>query len=125
MGLQIMGFHVIEIFPVVMFFISFYGLIISKKIIKSIIFMTLMEMAVIMFFLTLGTRSGHLPPVIGQNMAYAVDPLPQALMITAIIIGLAVTAVNLTMLISLCREAHTTDWDVVKNIVNAKKKTVE
>jgi multicomponent Na+:H+ antiporter subunit C len=115
-----------EIFPVIMFFIGFYGLIISKKIIKSIIFILVMEVAVVMFFLTLGARSGFLPPI-GQYgrqyLEYAVDPLPQALMITAIIIGLAVTAVNLTMLISLYRESRTTDWDTVRNIV--RKKTME
>ena len=103
-----------ELAPIILFFISFYGLIVSKKVIKSIIFTSLMEMAVVLFFLSIGTRNGILPPIgdnIGQNVA---DPLPQALMITAIIIGLAVTAVNLTMLISLCKQYKTTDWDIVK-----------
>ena len=107
-----------EIFVVIMFFISFYGLITSKNAIKSIIYIGLMEIAVIMFFLSLGYESGMMPPI-GRKPENVADPLPQALMITAIVIGLAVTAVNLTMLISLCRQSKTTDWDIVK------KKTME
>jgi len=109
-----MPFQIIEIAPIALFFISFYGLISSRKIINSIIFVSLMEMAVILFFLSLGFRAGALPPI-GQSLDYVVaDPLPQALMITAIIIGLAVTVVNLTMLITLCRQYKTTDWDAIK-----------
>ena len=102
-----------EILIVFMFFISFYGLITSNKAIKSIIYIGLMEIAVIMFFLSIGYERDIMPPI-GQNQTNVADPLPQALMITAIVIGVAVTAVNLTMLISLCRESKTTDWDIVK-----------
>ena len=105
--------NILEICVVIMFFVSFYGLITGKNAIKSIIYIGLMEMAVIMFFLSLGYESGIMPPI-GVDLKNVADPLPQALMITAIVIGLAVTAVNLTMLISLCRQSHTSDWDVVR-----------
>jgi len=113
--------QIIEIFVIAMFFISFYGLIVSKNAIKSIVFIVLMESAVIMFFLSLGYSSGIIPPI-GQNLELAenvADPLPQALMITAIIIGLSITAINITMLITLCRKLKTTDWDIIR------KKSVE
>ena len=108
-----MKIDTLEIFVVIMFFISFYGLITSKNAIKSVIYIGLMEMAVIMFFLSLGYESGIMPPI-GRNLENVADPLPQALMITAIVIGVAVTAVNLTMLISLCRQSNTADWDAVQ-----------
>ena len=108
-----MNFEILEIFVAVVFFISFYGLITSKNVIQSIVSIGLMEIAVIMFFLSLGYESGIMPPI-GSRLENVADPLPQALMITAIIIGLAVIAVNLTMLISLCRQSKTTDWDIVQ-----------
>ena len=40
-------------------------------------------------------------PPIGESAAPAADPVPQALMITAIVIGAAVTAVGLMMFIAL------------------------
>jgi len=96
-----------------MFFIGFYGLITSKNIIKSIAAIVIMEMAVIVFFLGIGFVEGMRPPI-GQAMENVADPLPQALVITAIIIGVTVTAVNLTMLISLSHQIKKTDWDSVQ-----------
>ena len=108
-----MKLETLEIFVIVMFFISFYGLITSKNAVKSIVFIALMEISVIMFFLCIGYGRGLLPPI-GGNTENTADPLPQALMITAIIIGVAVTAVNLTMVISLCRQSKATDWDIIQ-----------
>ena len=102
-----------EVFAALVFFIGFYGLITGRSAIKSIIFIGIMEIAVIIFFLSLGFRSGIVPPI-GLNLENTADPLPQALMITDIIIGLAATAVSLTMLISLCRQSKTMDWDNIQ-----------
>ena len=108
-----MNFLSVEFFSVVLFFISFYGLITSKNIIKSVVAIALMEMAVIMFIISIGFLDGMRPPI-GQNLEHVSDPLPQALVITAIIIGVTVAAVNLIMLISLYKQYKTTDWDTVK-----------
>ena len=106
---------IVEISSILVFFAGFYGLISTKNIIKSIASIGLMEIAVVMFLLSFVYFPGIKPPI-GQDMHnfYVADPLPQALVITAIIIGIAVTAVNLTMLITLFRQHKTTDWDIIK-----------
>jgi len=109
-----MNFLNLELFSVVMFFISFFGIITCRNIIKSIVSITLMETSVIMFIISIGFSGGMTPPI-GQNLENTADPLPQALMITAIVIGVAVTAVNFTLLISLYRQYKSAEWDIVKN----------
>ncbi|MCL2226561.1 MAG: cation:proton antiporter subunit C [Oscillospiraceae bacterium] len=111
-----MNYEIVEIFAVVLFFVSLFGLITSKGVIKGIVSIIIMEISVVMFFLSLGFRSGILPPIGGDVGQNAADPLPQALMITAIIIGVAVTAVNMTMLIALSRQFKTTEWDLLKKM---------
>ena len=106
--------RIIEISSVIMFFIAFYGLITSKNTIKSIAAIVVMEMAVIVFYLGLGFVDGMRAPI-GQTMENAADPLPQSLVLTAIVVGVTVTAVNLTMVISLSHKIKRTDWDSVKN----------
>jgi len=108
-----MRFEIVEMIAIIAFFISFFGLITSKGVIKSIIAISVMEVSVIMFFLGLGFSEGVMPPI-GSEPVNPADPLPQALVITAIIIGVALTAVNLTMLISLCRQFQATEWDILK-----------
>jgi len=113
--------NIIEIASIGMFFLGFFGLITGNNIIKSVIFLVLMETGVIMFFLSVGISSGFLPPIADHlvygYLGYLADPLPSALMITAIIIGLSVTAINITMLMTLLRKYRTADWDAVKEAV--------
>ena len=104
---------VVESLIILVFFISFYGLITSKNILESIVSIGIMETSVVMFFLEIGYVNGQTPPI-GRSLGNVADPLPQALMITAIIIGVAVTTINLTMAMSLCRKYNTTDWDILK-----------
>ena len=72
-----------------------------------------MEMAVIVFFLGIGFVEDMQPPI-GQVLKNVADPLPQALVITTIIIGITVTAINLTVLNSLSHRTENTDWDSVQ-----------
>jgi len=110
--------NILEILTLALFFISFYGLITSRKMIKSVVFSMLMQTAVIVFFLGLGFRSGIRPPIgdYFETLEYVADPLPQALMITAIVIGIAVVTISITMLMSLFRSYKTTDWDVAQGM---------
>ena len=106
----------IGLLTIILFFICFYGLITAKRMIKSVVFIVLMQSAVILFFLRLGFRNEITPPIGAyfDQLEYVADPLPQALMITAIVVGIAVITINITMLISLFREYKTVYWDVVK-----------
>ena len=109
----VMPIRMIDILIVILFFIGFYGLIAFKSILKSVVSIILMETAVVMFFLSIGYQVGILPPI-GHGLQIVADPLPQALMITAIIIGLAVNAICVTMLLSVFRQYNASDWDTVK-----------
>ena len=109
---DIMNYEIVELITIIMFFIALFGLITGKSVIRGIISILIMEIAVIMFFLSIGYSSGILPPI-GDVSGSVADPLPQALVITAIIIGVAVTAVNLTMVIALYRKFKTSQWDIL------------
>ena len=109
--------RMMEVIPIIVFFLGMFGLITSKNVIKSVASLVLMEMAVIVFILGLSYRAGILPPIgrgLEENLYAVADPLPQALMITAIIIGLAVTAIDFTMIIHLVRKHKSTDWSELK-----------
>jgi len=57
--------------------------------------------------------TGKLPPILGEHvdLATVVDPLPQALILTAIVIGFAVQAFLLTLLILTWRRGRTLSID--------------
>ncbi len=103
-----------EVIGILLFFIGLYGILARRNIIKSVISIIIMETAIILFFLSMHFNEGNVPPI-GQNLSTPVaDPLPQALMITAIVIGIAITAVALVMSNSIYHKYGTSNWRELK-----------
>lgn len=101
---------------IALFFIGLYGLCSRRNIIKTIISLAIMQAAEILFFLSINSGSDRIAPI-GTALSGGSgvsDPLPQALMITAVVIGISVTAISLTMFISLYHKYGSTNWTRVK-----------
>lgn len=90
--------------------IGFYGLATGKNVIKSIFSVTIIEAGFILLFLNLGNFHGGNIPIISENTGNIVDPIPQALMITTIVIGSTVTALALMLSIKVFHQYGTLDW---------------
>lgn len=103
-----------EVVSIILFFIGVFGLVARRNIIKSIISIVIMEVAVILFFLTINFTPDSVPPIGTEAVTQFADPLPQAIMITAIIIGVGTTAVALTLFITLHHRYGTTNWEKAK-----------
>lgn len=105
---------------ILLFFLGVYGLIARQNIVKSIISLGIMQMATILYFVSANVEPGSLPPIGTWGPgALVADPLPQALMITDIVIGVGITAAGLTMFIHLYHRYGSTNW------MKVKKKRVE
>jgi len=91
--------------------IGIYGLVFSRNIIKSIICFAVTETSLILLFLNLGNIDGGSIPIISSSQAQMVDPLPQALMITAIVIGASVTALAFMISIKIFHHYGTLEWE--------------
>ncbi|SHJ12855.1 multisubunit sodium/proton antiporter, MrpC subunit (TC 2.A.63.1) [Dethiosulfatibacter aminovorans DSM 17477] len=99
-----------ENISLVLFFVGIYGLSARRNILKSIISLGIVQAAIILFFVSMDADSSSVPPIGKSFSQIPSDPVPQALMITAVVIGISVTAVSLTMFISLYRKYGTTNW---------------
>lgn len=97
---------------IVLFFIGVYGLIARRNVIKSIMSLAIMQAAIILFFLSIHSTSY---PPIGEVAGKAVsDPIPQALMITAVVIGMSTIGVSLIMFITTYDVFKSTNWNKIK-----------
>lgn len=106
-----MEINIVEAAAILIFLIGVYGILRTRNIVKSIIAISIMDVGVILFFVGINYQSGMQPPIIdGEITAPMADPVVQALMITAIIIGVAVTALALIMFIALYHRYGTTNW---------------
>lgn len=109
---------IVYILCFILFLVGLYGLITRRNLIKIVISLSVMEFSVFIFFILIGYIDGGIAPIItGQdiNPVY-VDPLPQAMVLTAIVIGLATTAMLMAIAIRLHRKYKTFDIREIKNL---------
>jgi len=87
--------------------IGLYCAVVKKNMVKIVIGIMVMEYAVNLFLIMLGYRIGGTAPIIDRSnlgpamqqfISSSVDPLPQALVLTAIVISLG----SLALMISIC-----------------------
>ena len=102
-----------ETISILIFFLGLYGMIVRRNILKTIISLGIMETAVVLFFVSINFQPGSIPPIGDIQGRVVADPLPQALMITAIVIGISVTAVSLTMFNTLYHKYGSSSWEKV------------
>lgn len=99
-----------EIVSILLFMIGCFAIMAQRDIIKTTIGIGIMTGGVILYFLS--SPHDHLLAPIGEKAGMVADPLPQALMITNIIIGVTGTAVALAIFIRLNRKYKTARWDI-------------
>jgi multicomponent Na+:H+ antiporter subunit C len=97
--------------------IGLYALVFKRNLIKMIIGITLIESGVNLFLITLGYRKGSIAPIYtsspGGIMAL---PIPQALTLTSIVIGVAVLALMLSLVIHIYRHYGTLDVRKIRRL---------
>lgn len=89
--------------------IGLWGMLTQKNIIRMIVGFSLIDTGIHMVMVSVGYVTGGTAPIIdaaveaGQAVTRVVDPVPSALVLTAIVIGLGVTAVMLSYAVNIYR----------------------
>jgi multisubunit Na+/H+ antiporter MnhC subunit len=98
----------------VLFCVGIYGVLGKRHLIKMIIGLIIAEYAVNLFFILLAYRYNGRAPILSPDMPITemVDPLPQALVLTSIVIGLGTTALLIAFAMRLYGKYKT--YDIAK-----------
>jgi multicomponent Na+:H+ antiporter subunit C len=89
-------------------FCGFFGIILKKNLVMKIVSMDVMSTGVIAYYVLIASRNGLFTPILAdiKNRAYA-DPVPQAVILTAIVIGFSIQALMLVGVMKLARDNPT------------------
>ena len=91
----------IYMLTIVLLAIGIYGMIVCSNYMKKLMCMNIMQVSIIFFFLTFGQKDGATIPVTMNNLFSAdayINPVPHALMLTAIVVTLGITGVGFALL---------------------------
>ena len=112
----------IYVLSFVLILIGLYGVLTRRNVVKIAIGLLIMEYGIHLFLVLQGYRTGGVPPIVDAEtneqvwMQQSVDPLPQALVLTSIVIGLGVLALLVALSIRLRERYGTFDISKIRRL---------
>lgn len=86
---------------------GFYIVIARTNLLKKVIGLNIFQISVFLLYITMGKVRGGTPPILESGIETYSNPLPSVLILTAIVVGVATTAVALALIVRI-RESYGT-----------------
>ncbi|EFA73856.1 MAG: hypothetical protein RLZZ29_1969 [Cyanobacteriota bacterium] len=95
--------------------LGFFGIILKKNLVMKIISMDVMSTGVIAFYVFIASKAGLFTPILGEvKKGNYADPVPQAVILTAIVIGFSIQALMLVGVMKLAGDNPTLEIDEIE-----------
>ncbi|HBN95659.1 MAG TPA: cation:proton antiporter [Firmicutes bacterium] len=106
------------VFALALFAIGIYTILTHSNLFKKVIGINIMEGSTYILFIAAGNVRGGVAPILdmGDPGLVYVHPLPQALMLTGIVVSVSVTALSLALITKLYRFYGTVDAKEIMKI---------
>ena len=115
--MEFLGIYYYWVFAVLLM-VGFYTVIAKLNLIKKLIGLSLFQAAVFLLYITMGKVEGGTAPIfsalVGER-AFS-NPLPQVLILTAIVVGISTTALGLGIVVRIKEEYGTIEEPEIQEI---------
>jgi len=96
---------------VVLMMAGFYVVIEQGNLVKKLIGLGLFQASVFIFYISIGKVADGAPPILGDAAELYSNPLPHVLILTAIVVGVATTAVGLSLIVRIHEQYGSVEED--------------
>ena len=86
---------------VVLMMIGFYIVIAHGNLVKKLVGLTIFQTSVFIFYISIANVDGGTAPILAEGISRYSNPLPHVLILTAIVVGIATTAVGLALVMRI------------------------
>ena len=90
---------------VVLMMVGFYIVIAHGNLIKKIVGLSIFQTSVFIFYISMAKVDGGTAPILAEGITQYSNPLPHVLILTAIVVGIATTALGLALAVRI-KEAY-------------------
>ena len=114
---------------IILMMIGFYAMTAKTNLVKKLVGLNIFQWSIILFIVSLSAKRDATIPIVlaGHDhvtgpvldAADYVNPLPHVLMLTAIVVGVAITGVALALLLRIHRQYGTLEEDELRDRVRA------
>ncbi|MEZ5514577.1 MAG: cation:proton antiporter subunit C [Steroidobacteraceae bacterium] len=100
--MELFGLYNYWVFAVVLM-TGFYAVIAKGNLIKKLIGLSIFQSAVFLLYITMDKVDGGTAPIIQEGVTGQIfsNPLPQVLILTAIVVGISTTALGLAIVVRI------------------------
>ena len=98
--MELFGLYYYWVFAVLLM-IGFYAVIAKLNLIKKLLGLSLFQAAVFLLYITMGKVEGGTAPILAEGFTRYANPLPHVLILTAIVVGVATTALALALVVRI------------------------
>ena len=95
---------------------GFYIVIAHGNLVKKIVGLNIFQVSVFVFYIAMGKVSGGSAPIIDESIQLYSNPLPHVLILTAIVVGVATTALALALVVSIKKAYGTIEDDEIQSM---------
>lgn len=81
--------------------IGFYAVIAHGNLVKKVIGLNIFQAAVFIFYISMAKVQGGTAPILDEGLTLFSNPLPHVLILTAIVVGVATTALALSLIVRI------------------------
>jgi multicomponent Na+:H+ antiporter subunit C len=92
---------------IILMMAGFYTVLARGNLVKKIIGLSIFQTSVFLLYITMGYVEGGTAPIVEAGATLYTNPLPSVLILTAIVVGIATTAVGLALAVRI-RESYGT-----------------
>jgi multicomponent Na+:H+ antiporter subunit C len=98
----------------ILLMIGFFGVIAKRNLVKKLVGLSIFQSAVFLLYITMGKVEGGTAPIYGitDNTVFS-NPLPQVLILTAIVVGISTTALGLSIVVRIKEAYGSIEEDVI------------
>ncbi|KZY72224.1 cation:proton antiporter subunit C, partial [Oleiphilus sp. HI0067] len=86
---------------VILMMIGLYIVITANNLVKKVVGLNIFQSAVFLMYITMGKVVGGTAPILAEGVTQYSNPLPHVLILTAIVVGVATTAVGLSLVLRI------------------------
>jgi multicomponent Na+:H+ antiporter subunit C len=100
-------------FVVVLMMIGFFIVIAHGNLVKKIVGLNVFQISVFLLYITMGKVDGGSAPILTEGIKVYSNPLPHVLILTAIVVGVATTALGLALVVRINESYGTIEEDEI------------
>jgi multicomponent Na+:H+ antiporter subunit C len=115
--MELLGLFNYWVFAVLLM-VGFYAVIAKPNMIKKLLGLSIFQAAVFLLYITMDKVEGGTAPIIQAGVVDQVfsNPLPQVLILTAIVVGISTTALGLAIVVRIFEAYGTIEEDETQSL---------